>query len=304
MNLTMEIAREMTGGKPGEANLNSVVVAVNKYGARFKIDQPHILAMFISQIGHESQSFKWDSENLNYSSSALLRVFRKYFDAKSAKLYARKPKKIANRVYANRMGNGDEASGDGSRYAGKTAMQTTGKNNHRKFGEWCRTFNPGAPDFVMHPELMITDPWEGLSPIWYWTVNDLNNYADEGNHEMVTRRINGGLNGYDDRLKRYDRAALVLLGYGAKGLRLFQEAENLVVDGISGPATRGMMHLALVDLSRPKIAAVATAVGPLPIDATFLDESDAGVALCHPKSKPRWAAMFAATAALFRGLKK
>ena len=146
--------------------------------------------------------------------------------------------------------------GDGFKYRGRTGIQITGKSNYQQFTEWAKRLDPDAPDFVADPDAANTDPWEGLGPLWYWDSRKLNRYADEGNIEMVTRRINGGLNGFADRLRLYDRAALVLLGYGANDVRGFQMAHGLAVDGISGPVTRAAMHRALLG-DKPSVRPVS-----------------------------------------------
>ncbi|HED4400526.1 TPA: glycoside hydrolase family 19 protein [Pasteurella multocida] len=150
-------------------------------------------AMFLAQCGHESAGFSMFSENLNYSEYALLRVFRKYFNATTAKQYARKQQMIANRVYANRMGNGDEESGDGWRYRGRGIIQLTGKNNYTAFQNWL--------GYEVPPENISRDLELAVKVgVWYWLSNDL---ASINSVEKVTQRINGGLNGLPDRVNLY-----------------------------------------------------------------------------------------------------
>ena len=122
----------------------------------------------------------------------------------------------------------------------------TGRANYTLFREWCRAqVSADAPDFVAEPEKVLTDPWEGLCPLWYWQMRNLNRYADLGDIETLTRRINGGLNGYADRVDLYARAALLLTGYGSADVQAFQADHSLVVDGIVGPQTRAALHAAL-----------------------------------------------------------
>lgn len=149
--------------------------------------------MFLAQCGHESGGFSVFTENLNYSDYALTQIFRKYFDPLTAKKYARKPEQIANRVYANRMGNGDEESGDGWRYRGRGIIQITGKKNYIAFRNWL------GRDFALH-ELAEDLDLAVSAAVWYWQVNELASLASV---EKVTIRINGGTNGLADRVALY-----------------------------------------------------------------------------------------------------
>jgi putative chitinase len=193
---------------------------------------PHRLAQYIAQVAHETMGFRYD---------------RELWDGKGAQ---------ARYDTRTDLGNTPEVDGDGFLYRGRTGIQITGKSNYQQFTEWAKRLDPDAPDFVADPDAANTDPWEGLGPLWYWDSRKLNRYADEGNIEMVTRRINGGLNGFADRLRLYDRAALVLLGYGANDVRGFQMAHGLAVDGISGPMTRAAMHSALLG-NKPSVRPVS-----------------------------------------------
>lgn len=156
-------------------------------------------AMFLAQYGHETQGYTRLSENLNYSANGLVNVFRKYFPTLSlAKQYERKPQAIANKVYANRMGNGSEASGDGWKYRGRGLPHLTGKDNYGKFQAWLGK--------TVDPEELSTDLNLAIKAgVWYWLVNGL---ASLGSVEKVTVRINGGINGLEDRCKLY-RALMV-----------------------------------------------------------------------------------------------
>jgi putative chitinase len=166
----------------------------------FNIHTPLRLAHFLAQCGHESAGFKATEENLNYSSKALLAVFGKYFDNETAEQYHRKPEKIANRVYANRMDNGDEESGDGWKYRGRGYIQLTGKHNYSKFNESVED------DVVESPEL-VKEKYPLLSAAWFWSSNGLNRLADGGNTDevvtKVTKRVNGGTIGLEDRIKHF-----------------------------------------------------------------------------------------------------
>lgn len=163
------------------------------------------LAHFISQLLHESGYFKYDEENLNYSSKALRRVFRKYFKTEDiARQYARKPSKIASRVYGGRMGNGPESTGDGWKYRGRGLIQLTGKDNYKRFALWM-----GEPSIVNNPDLVASD-YGVYSAVFYWTVNNLNKVADRDDVRLLTKRINGGYNGLDHRRELYKKTLLIL----------------------------------------------------------------------------------------------
>ena len=156
-------------------------------------------AMFLAQYGHETQGYTRLSENLNYSANGLVNVFRKYFPTLLlAKQYERKQQAIANKVYANRMGNGSEASGDGWKYRGRGLPHVTGKDNYGKFQAWLGK--------SIEPEELSTDLSLAVKAgVWYWVANGL---ASLGSVEKVTVRINGGTNGLEERCKLY-RALMV-----------------------------------------------------------------------------------------------
>lgn len=160
----------------------------------YGIDTPLRQAHFLAQVAHESGGFKYAVENLNYSANALYAVFRKYFPSLAvADGYARQPEKIANKVYANRLGNGDEASGDGYKYRGRGLIQLTGKDNYTSFGAKAQIDAVGNPDIVATPEYSLA------SACWFWQSRNLNKYADADDVVMVTKRINGGTNGLENR---------------------------------------------------------------------------------------------------------
>lgn len=159
------------------------------------------LAHFFAQILHESGGLRFDMENLNYSASSLRRVFGKYFKTKKqAAKYARKPEMIANRVYAKRMGNGVESSGDGWKYRGRGLIQLTGKNNYRAFAKWI-----GDPRIMVDPDLVASE-YAVHSAIYYWDKNNLNKIADKDDIVRLTKRINGGLNGLAHRRELLNKA--------------------------------------------------------------------------------------------------
>lgn len=157
-------------------------------------------AHFLSQCAHESGNFTCLTENLNYSSDGLLKIFPKYFDKALALSYQRNPQKIANRVYANRMGNGDESTGDGFKFKGRGYIQLTGKQNYTEFSKYI------GEDCVLNPDLVsVKYPLE--SAAFFFTKNKLWAICDEGDSEDVikklTKRINGGFHGIDDRIKKF-----------------------------------------------------------------------------------------------------
>jgi putative chitinase len=163
------------------------------------------LAAFIAQCAHESNNFTAVKENLNYRWESLRKVFPKYFPTDAiAKQYAQKPEAIANRVYANRMGNGPESSGDGFRYCGRGLIQITGKNNYQAFADSIETPMEEIVDFL--------GTFEGCvqSACWFWEANGLNTLADNRNIITISRRINGGDIGMDDRIAKYNNAIRVL----------------------------------------------------------------------------------------------
>ena len=187
--------------------LGAKAVLAESYGpfieqamVEFEIHTPKQSAMFVAQILHESARLTAVKENLNYSEQGLVTTFGNYFDRNIAKKYARQPEKIANRVYANRMGNGPESSGDGWRYRGRGLIQVTGKANYQDCGEHL------GIDLVKKPEYLETPIGASRSAAWFWWSRNLNRSAESGDIKTNTRIINGGLNGYDDRVALYSRA--------------------------------------------------------------------------------------------------
>jgi putative chitinase len=168
------------------------------------------LAAFLAQVGHESQGLARTSENLNYGPQGLLSTWPSRFDRDRAGRYARQPERIANYVYANRLGNGNEASGDGFRYRGRGLLQVTGRANYEAMSELLLEKFPDAPDLGDHPELLEQPKWAARSAAAYWSDHDLNALAEAGAFDAVTQRINGGSIGLQDRRDRYQRAKRAL----------------------------------------------------------------------------------------------
>lgn len=176
----------------------------------FDITTENRLSAFLSQIAHESGNLAFTSESLNYSASSLMRVWPRYFPTEEIALaYERKPMAIANRAYANRMGNGDEASGEGWKYRGRGFIQLTGKDNVRAASEFFKE------DFLDNPDKLTEPVWCALTAAWFWKINGLNELADQRDTLKITSRINGGTNGLADRLQRFEKASVALNGFDA-----------------------------------------------------------------------------------------
>ena len=166
-----------------------------KYGLNTKLRIAH----FMAQISHES-GLKPIAENLNYSAQGLMQTFSKYFTTNDSLLFANQPEKIANRVYANRMGNGDEKSGDGWKYRGRGFIQITGKINYFQLA------NDTDLDCLKNPDLLLEEANAMISALWFWNKAGLNKLADKNDIKGITRKINGGYNGLEHRtelLKKY-----------------------------------------------------------------------------------------------------
>lgn len=269
---------------PNCNNPDEIVNKMNKLFPLYNITTTERVASFVAQCGHESGGWRVFTENLNYSANALNSVFPKYFKnaGRDANKYARQQEKIANVVYANRMGNGDERSGDGWKYRGRGPIQLTGKNNYKKFSEFANV------DFVANPDLITSNiEYLLLSAIWFWNENKLNQYADQNDIKGQTKRINGGYNGLDERLHLYNEILMLLklsklsklqkseysnkqtvvLKIGSKGdnvkelqrllkinadgyfgpntekaVKKFQSTNNLVPDGIAGKRTFALLQ--------------------------------------------------------------
>ena len=177
----------------------------------YEINTPQRIAAFIAQCAHESGNFVFLKENLNYKAPTLRKLFAKYFPTDElANEYASKPNKqeaIANRIYANRMGNGDEASGDGFRYCGRGLIQLTGKSNYQNFADSLEMRVEDVPAYL------ATFEGAAQSACWFWESNNLNKWADTGDIKELTRRINGGYIGLEDRIKHYEHALHVMGGH-------------------------------------------------------------------------------------------
>lgn len=208
-----------------QARKAALMQRVSDYGG--PINEPAVLAQFLAQVMHESGN---------------LRYVREIWG----------PTKAQAR-YEGRADLGNTQPGDGKRFMGRDVIQVTGRSNYRQLTAWVRkTFGKG-PDFEAKPGLLESPEWLGIGAIWYFlTRKGLIDSAREGNIEMVTRLVNGGLNGYADRLRKYDAAALEILGFA--DVRTFQKQAGLVVDGISGPKTRAALHKALSQVKETPVS--------------------------------------------------
>jgi putative chitinase len=178
---------------------------LNETFARFDISNPSRQAAFIGQCGHECGNFRILEENLNYKAATLMKLWSKRFPTlEIANQYAGNPKKIANMVYANRMGNRDESSGDGYRFRGRGCIQTTGHANYYHAGQAL------GVDFVMDPDLVASPKYAALTAGFFWSTHGLNELADKQDHKSITKRINGGFIGLDDRVQHTQMALAVL----------------------------------------------------------------------------------------------
>lgn len=181
------------------------VDALNQTFEKFNINTPLRQAAFIGQCGHECGNFTVLSENLNYRAETLMKLWPKRFPTlEVANQYARNPKKIANKVYASRMGNRDEASGDGYRFRGRGCIQLTGHANYFHAGNGLRV------DFVKEPDLVATPQYASLTAGWFWSTHKLNDLADASDWTGLTRKINGGTIGLQDRINHINHALHVL----------------------------------------------------------------------------------------------
>jgi putative chitinase len=166
----------------------------------FEITTVGRVAAFVAQTAHESGGYRALVENLNYAGDKLAGIWPKHFKDVDVSKYHRNPQAIANRAYRSRMGNGDEASGDGWKYRGRGLIQLTGKDNYTRFGQYAEISAEDAAEYLETPRGAVH------SACWFWYANDLNTYADAGDFLGMTKRINGGTIGLEDRVKHYNEA--------------------------------------------------------------------------------------------------
>ena len=249
MILNLDQVRDLLSGNKEYESWHSVMcVLLPKY----EINTPERIAGFVAQCGHESLNFKVLEENLNYSADGLNKIFPKYFEraGRDAKNYHRKPEAIANVVYSSRMGNAGESSGDGWKFRGRGVIQLTGKHNYEAFGNDIGKYL----DEVV--EYLGTKMGALESACWYWNSRNINSAADVGDIVKMTKLVNGGTIGLEDRKHHYERA-LEILGGEAKSLptpvesvRLGSEGEmvaliqkklGLTSDGVFGKVTQKLV---------------------------------------------------------------
>lgn len=231
--MTIDLAAALSriaGARAKSELVDAIANGITDQGAQFGLDRYSRLAHFIAQVAHESGRFVYNEEIWGPTS--------------------------AQKGYEGRRDLGNTEPGDGYRFRGRGPIQLTGRANYRSFTTWCRKSGFDAPNFEEVPDKVTEQPWNVLAAIAYWdafnpTGKSLNRYADANNIEAVTRKINGGLNGFDDRIELYTRTALVFLGYEMEAgvVAAFQrdagfDPEN--VDDIAGPRTREALHKALV----------------------------------------------------------
>jgi putative chitinase len=210
MNLTISQLRQLL---PKNKYVEHWYDALSVLFPDYDITTPRRMAAFIAQCAHESGGFSVLQENLNYKPQSLRRLFPKYFpdDAIAGQYCAKSNKQeaIANRIYANRMGNGDEHSGDGYRFRGRGLIQLTGRSNYQNFADSIEV--DGRPLKIDEvPAYLETFEGAAQSACWFWETNGLNKWADEGDILTLTKRINGGTIGLEDRKKHYEHALHVL----------------------------------------------------------------------------------------------
>lgn len=201
--LTLDVLFDLfPNARKSRLNLQLMLDIINESDV---INTTNRVASFLAQCAHESGSFTIVRENMNYSSVGLRKTFSKYFPTDElAEQYARQPERIGNRVYASRMGNGPESSGDGYKYRGRGFIQLTGKNNYTECGKALNL------PLLEKPEILESGGGATRSAMWYWDTNNLNRYADLDDIKGQTRVINGGYNGLDERTRYYEKCKTYL----------------------------------------------------------------------------------------------
>lgn len=193
---------------PANPQAKDWFASLNQNLPEYQINTLKRVAQWLAQIGHESGDLKWTVENLNYGAKGLQSVFGKYFPTEAlAKQYERQPQRIANRVYSSRMGNGDEASGDGWRFRGRGLIQVTGRSNYTACSE---ALYGDAKILQDDPDILSEPDGAVRSACWYWNSRKINAVADREDTKEATRLINGGSNGLQDRIDRYARYKKIL----------------------------------------------------------------------------------------------
>ena len=205
MTITKQQVEDLLQGNP---DIDEWYSAMSLLFSKYDINSPTRIAGFVAQCGHESQNFKTLEENLNYSADGLNKIFPKYFikAGRDAQAYHRQPEKIANIVYADRMGNGNTSSGEGYKFRGRGVIQLTGKDNYSRFAKHVGKSLDETIEYLKSKQGALE------SACWFWKTNGLNEIADSGDIVVMTKKINGGTIGLEDRKKHYEHALAVLGG--------------------------------------------------------------------------------------------
>lgn len=184
-----------------KSKVDEFVASFNMWAIHFGIDTSKRVAMYLAEVFHESGNLRYTEENMNYSADGLLKTWPSRFTKEKAQVYARNPEKIANYVYANRMGNGNETSGDGWRFRGRAFIGITGRDNYQKYAnsEWC------VGDLMKNPDMLSQFPENQKASMWFWNTQNLNKYADICDIDKCSRIINGGTLGLANRKFLYRR---------------------------------------------------------------------------------------------------
>jgi putative chitinase len=238
-SITAQQIRAAAKGPVNESNMKSVLIALDRYGDDFGMNRLHRLVQYLAQLMHESGDFRYDREIWGPTPA------QKRYDARID------------------LGNTPAIDGDGKKNAGRGPIQLTGAANIKEFYDWCDDRGLNPPNFVANPDLINADPWEGLSALFYWDTRNLNRLADQGDIETITKKINGGMNGFADRVDHLVRLSLVVLGYPPEALEQFQAANGLTVDDDPGPKTRSALQKALLAADGVPMAAAGIMAAPV-----------------------------------------
>lgn len=238
-SISAQQIRAAAKGPVNESNMKSVLIALDRYGDEFGMNRLHRLVQYLAQLMHESGDFRYDREIWGPTPA------QKRYDTRT------------------NLGNTPAIDGDGKKNAGRGPIQITGAANIKEFHDWCEDRGLNPPNFVANPDLINTDPWEGLSALFYWDTRNLNRLADQGDIETITKKINGGMNGFADRVDHLVRLSLVVLGYAPEALEQFQAANGLTFDNDPGPKTRAALHKALLAADGVPMAAAGIMAAPV-----------------------------------------
>ncbi|MHC2573959.1 glycoside hydrolase family 19 protein [Rhizobium leguminosarum] len=251
-SITAQQIRAAAKGPVNESNMKSALISLDRYGDEFGMNRLHRLVQYLAQLMHESGDFRYDREIWGPTPA------QKRYDTRTD------------------LGNTPAIDGDGKKNAGRGPIQLTGAANIKEFYDWCDDRGLNPPNFVANPDLINTDPWEGLSALFYWDTRNLNRLADQGDIETITKKINGGVNGFADRVDRLVRLSLVVLGYAPHALKQFQAANGLNVDDDPGPKTRSALHKALLAADGVSMASAGIMAAPVVEEKTVVPHAVEG----------------------------